>query len=105
MPKIGAEVAPDNPKAGDFLHGPNLWPSSLENSHFQAPLMSYLSQMTKVAELLLEMLRQTLPGPPPPDMFQDFQVQPSTNLRLLHYPPQKSVDQRQLGGKLPYIEV
>ncbi|KAI5241787.1 hypothetical protein E4T42_07924 [Aureobasidium subglaciale] len=95
---IGAEVAAGDPRAGKFLHGPNMWPSTLNESDFQTPLMEYLSQMTKVAELLLEMLRQALPKPPPEDMFEEFKQKPSTNLRLLHYPPQRSFDERQLGA-------
>ncbi|KAK6008874.1 hypothetical protein QM012_000777 [Aureobasidium pullulans] len=95
---IGAEVPADDPRAGKFLHGPNLWPSSLDRSEFQDPLMEYLARLTRVAELLLEMLRQALPIPPSEDTFEGFRIKPSTNLRLLHYPPQKSVDQRQLGA-------
>lgn len=60
--------------------------------------MNYLSRLTKIAELLLEMLRQILPGPPPETLFDEFKLKPSTNLRLLHYPPQESVDERQLGA-------
>jgi len=75
-----------------------MWPSSLEKSDFQAPLMEYLSRLTRVAELLLEMLRQALPNPPSEDLFKEFQEKPSTNLRLLHYPPQVSFDERQLGA-------
>jgi hypothetical protein len=96
--KVGAEVAAEDPRAGKFLHGPNMWPSSLEDSDFQAPLMEYLSRLTRVAELLLEMLRQALPNPPSEDLFKEFQERPSTNLRLLHYPPQVSFDERQLGA-------
>ncbi|THX95956.1 hypothetical protein D6D03_08974 [Aureobasidium pullulans] len=98
LKEIGAEVAAEDSRAGKFLHGPNMWPSSLEKSDFQAPLMEYLSRLTRVAELLLEMLRQALPNPPSEDLFKEFQEKPSTNLRLLHYPPQVSFDERQLGA-------
>ncbi|CAD0085727.1 unnamed protein product, partial [Aureobasidium vineae] len=98
LKEIGAEVPADDPRAGEFLHGPNLWPSSLDRSDFQTPLMEYLARLTGVAELLLEMLRQALPHPPTEDIFEEFRVKPSTNLRLLHYPPQKSLDERQLGA-------
>ncbi|KAL9083515.1 MAG: hypothetical protein Q9165_008496 [Trypethelium subeluteriae] len=98
LKEIGAEVPGDDPRAGRFLQGPNLWPPSLPKMDFEAPLMEYRGRLVEIAELLLDLLRQALPGPPRKDLFDEFRVRPSTNLRLLHYPPQTSTDARQMGG-------
>ncbi|THZ19717.1 hypothetical protein D6C89_07571, partial [Aureobasidium pullulans] len=34
LKEIGAEVAAEDSRAGKFLYGPNMWPSSLEKSDF-----------------------------------------------------------------------
>ncbi|KAL3426671.1 citrinin biosynthesis oxygenase CtnA [Phlyctema vagabunda] len=95
---IGAEVPASDPRAGTFLTGPNLWPKSLPRESFQEPLEAYRMKMVELAEIVLKALARGLPSPATPDIFNEFMIEPSGNLRLLHYPPQTSVDERQLGA-------
>lgn len=81
-----------------FLTGPNQWPATLSKESFQEPLQRYRDMMVKLAETTLRILALGLPGAQP-DLFDDFTIRPSGNLRLLHYPPQTSTDERQLGGE------
>jgi len=97
---IGAEVPRDDPRAGRFLTGPNQWPQSLAYEDFEMPLQDYRSRMVGLAETVLKILALGLPSHlRSPDVFDEFMIKPSGNLRLLHYPPQKSKDERQLGGE------
>lgn len=65
------------------------------------PLMEYRNKMVKLAEKVLRILALGLPKEwnCSPDVFDEFFISPSGNLRLLHYPPQLSTDPKQLGGK------
>lgn len=55
--------------------------------------------MVELAELVLRLLGLALPGEhSSANFFDEFMFQPSGNLRLLHYPPQTSTDELQLGG-------
>lgn len=62
--------------------------------------MQYRDTMVKLAEKVLGILALGLPQEwgCAPDVFDEFLINPSGNLRLLHYPPQLSTDPRQLGG-------
>ncbi|KAF2996711.1 hypothetical protein E8E13_005621 [Curvularia kusanoi] len=97
---IGAEIPKDHPDAGTFLTGPNQWPKSLTADEFQRPVMHYRDNMVGLAEKVLRILALGLPKEwnCAPDVFDDFFINPSGNLRLLHYPPQTSTDPRQLGA-------
>lgn len=59
--------------------------------------------MVELAELVLRLLGLALPGEhSSANFFDEFMFQPSGNLRLLHYPPQTSMDELQLGGATPF---
>jgi isopenicillin N synthase-like dioxygenase len=56
--------------------------------------------MVELAELVLRLLGLALPEKhSSANFFDHFMFHPSGNLRLLHYPPQTSTDEMQLGGK------
>jgi isopenicillin N synthase-like dioxygenase len=96
---IGAEVPASDPLAGSFQHGPNQWPKALAAENFEIPLQEYRGRMVKLAESVLRILALALPeNQRNPHVFDEFMIKPSGNLRLLHYPPQLSEDERQLGG-------
>jgi hypothetical protein len=96
---IGADVPKEDPRAGTFLTGPNFWPKSLPREEFEVPLMNYRGRMEELAKLVLKILALGLPNVSP-NLFDEFMTNASGNLRLLHYPPQLVLDERQLGGKL-----
>jgi isopenicillin N synthase-like dioxygenase len=98
---VGAEIPRDDPDAGTFLTGPNQWPKSLTADEFANPVLKYRNTMVELAGKVLKILALGLPKEwnCPPDVFDEFLINPSGNLRLLHYPPQISTDPRQLGGK------
>lgn len=55
--------------------------------------------MVKLSEAVLHILALGLPGAMNPTFFKEFCTNASANLRLLHYPPQSTTDERQLGGE------
>jgi isopenicillin N synthase-like dioxygenase len=97
---IGEELSPDDPKAGSFLCGPNLWPD-LPEEQFRQPIQEYYQLMLALDHLLLKVVISGMPYAP--DVLAEFTTDPNATLRLLHYPPQKSKDARQLGGKTIYL--
>ena len=55
--------------------------------------------MVRLPETVLRILALGLPAHlSKPHLFDEFMIQPSGNLRLLHYPPQSSQDERQPVG-------
>jgi len=66
---------------------------------FEDPLQTYRGSMVKLAQLVLSLLALALPSPAPSNIFDDFMLQPSGNLRLLHYPPKLEPNPDQLGCK------
>ena len=76
------EVAPDDPRYGRPLDGPNLWP---DLPGFRAPVEAYEKAMHGFCLRLLSPLALALGLPR--DWFAPFFWQPTTFLRLLHYPP------------------
>lgn len=97
---IGAEVPADDPEAGTFSTGPNLWPKALPREDFQIPSMEYQSKMVELVKVLLKILALGLPKEWGclPDVFDELAVNPSIPMRLLHYAPQTVRDERQFGG-------
>lgn len=86
---IGEEIPPDDPRAGKFLQGPNMWPS-LPESSYQTPVKVYRVKMLHLAETILTILALGLPYVA--DVFNSFMKPPVANLKLLHYPPNESKD-------------
>ncbi len=80
------DVAPDDPRllAGEPLQGLNQWPAELPG--FRARVLAYDAALEKLARRLTRgvALAFDLPG----DWFDPYFQQPTTWLRLLHYPPQ-----------------
>jgi isopenicillin N synthase-like dioxygenase len=78
------EVPPDDPRFGTFLNGPNQWPCGLAD--FREPVRAYDRVMHDFCRRLLRPIARALDLPP--DAFRRYFKQPTTFLRLLHYPPQ-----------------
>ena len=76
------EVASDDPRYGRPLDGPNLWP---DLPGFREPVEAYETAMRAFCLRLLEPMALALGLPR--DWFLPHFVQPTTFLRLLHYPP------------------
>ncbi|OAA55852.1 Oxoglutarate/iron-dependent oxygenase [Niveomyces insectorum RCEF 264] len=93
---IGAEIPPDDARAGKFLQGPNLWPASLPDETFRKPITQYRAETLELAHKLLRILVLGLPYGA--NVLEEFTFQPVANIRLLHYPPQESTDQRHVGA-------
>ncbi|KAH8889985.1 Clavaminate synthase-like protein [Thozetella sp. PMI_491] len=96
---IGAEIPADDPDAGNFSMGPNLWPKSLPDEEFRLPIMDYREKMVELVKVILRILARGLPASwnQPPDVFDEFTIKPSLPMRLLHYPPKTVVDDEQYG--------
>ena len=67
--------------------------------------MAYQSAMLGLVKVLLKILALGLPGAwdCPPTVFDEFAVNPSMPMRLLHYTPQAIRDENQFGGNVPPI--
>lgn len=78
---------------------PSQWPSKtiLAQEVFEKPIREYYKQVFDLALIILEILSRSLPYGP--TIFNDFVAGDhiTASLRLLHYPPQTSTDERQLG--------
>ena len=97
---IGAEIPKDDPDAGSFSMGPNLWPKSIPKEDFEIPIMEYRAKMVELVKVLLKILARGLPKEwgCAPNVFEGFTIKPSIPMRLLHYPPSATRDERQFGG-------
>jgi isopenicillin N synthase-like dioxygenase len=93
------EVAPDDPRYGRPLDGPNLWPD-LEG--FRAPVEAYERAMHGFCLRLLPALALALGLPR--DWFAPHFRQPTTFLRLLHYPPQAPDAPDDAFGSAPHTD-
>lgn len=89
---IGREVPPSDI---GFLRGPNQWPN-LPGETFRGPVTEYYQHMLRLGKALLEMLVIGLGHDI--DVLDTFTKEPVVNLKLLHYPPHLSQDQRQFGA-------
>ena len=77
--------------------GTNVWPSSLPPGTFRKPVEAYFAAIHALSIQVLNMLARTLPYGP--QIFDNFvSHEPATPLRLLHYPPMRRTEQRQLGA-------
>lgn len=99
---IGAEVPVDDPEAGTFSTGPNMWPKALPDEQFRGPIMDYQSKMIELVKVLLRILSLGLPkewGCPDDALCPLAYGRPSIPMRLIHYAPQEVLDERQFGGE------
>jgi isopenicillin N synthase-like dioxygenase len=81
---IGPEIAPNDPRASKFNHGPNQWPEG--RPAFRRTMETYRERMTKLGHRLVRCLALSLDLPE--DYFEAFCTNPMVTVRLLHYPPQ-----------------
>jgi isopenicillin N synthase-like dioxygenase len=93
------EVAPDDPRYGRPLDGPNLWPDLAD---FRDPVQAYDRAMQGFCLRLLPPLALALGLPR--DWFAPFFQQPTTFLRLLHYPPQAPDSPDDAFGAAPHTD-
>ena len=81
---IRNELSPDDPVYKKVpLQGPNEWP---DVPGFRATVERYVAAVTALGVKLLETV--ALAAGQSKDFFKPFFGRPSTNLRLIHYPPQ-----------------
>lgn len=84
-------------KAHPQLLGENVFPSSIPPNEFRKPTEAYYSAVLGLSLKVLEILAKGLPYGD--GIFREFASNdPVCNLRLLHYPPQVSQDEKQLGA-------
>jgi isopenicillin N synthase-like dioxygenase len=93
------EVAPDDPRYGRPLDGPNQWP---DLAGFRAPVEAYEQAIRAACQRLLPVLALGLRLPR--DWFTEFFRQPTTFLRLLHYPPQAPDAPDDAFGSAPHTD-
>ncbi|KAL1892248.1 hypothetical protein Sste5346_007204 [Sporothrix stenoceras] len=99
---IGQDIPYDDPrvKKHPLLMGENIFPGAAENfdeATLREPAEEYYKAVLDLARAVLAILARGLPYGD--DVFAEFMANdPLCNLRLLHYPPQRSEDARQLGA-------
>lgn len=93
------EVAPDDPRHGRPLDGPNLWP---DLANFRAPVEAYERAMHDFCLRLLPAMALALGLPR--DWFAPHFRLPTTFLRLLHYPPQAADAPDDAFGSAPHTD-
>ncbi|MCW5733582.1 MAG: isopenicillin N synthase family oxygenase [Enhydrobacter sp.] len=93
------EVAPDDPRYGRPLDGPNLWP---DLPGFREPVEAYEKAMHAFCVRLLRPMALALGLPR--DWFGPHFIQPTTFLRLLHYPPQAKDAPEDAFGSAPHTD-
>ena len=93
------EVAPDDPRFGRPLDGPNLWP---DLPGFREPVVAYEQAMHQFCLRLLQPVALALGLPR--DWFAPFFEQPTTFLRLLHYPPHAKDAADDAFGSAPHTD-
>jgi isopenicillin N synthase-like dioxygenase len=94
------EIEPDDPRFGEALQGPNRWPADLPG--FKDSVLAYEAALQRFAQRLLRPLALALSLPPA--WFAPFFVQPTTFLRLLHYPPQPPDSPDDAFGSAPHTD-
>lgn len=96
---MGKHLPADSERARAHPHllGENVFPSSIADSDFREPTEAYYSAVLELSFKLLEILAKGLPYGD--GIFHEFASNdPVCIMRLLHYPPQSSRDERQLGA-------
>jgi hypothetical protein len=93
------EVPPGDPRLGRPLDGPNQWP---DLPGFRAPVEAYERAMGAFCQRLLRPMALALGLEA--DWFAPFFRQPTTFLRLLHYPPQAADAPLDAFGSAPHTD-
>jgi isopenicillin N synthase-like dioxygenase len=93
------EVSPDDPRWGQPLQGENQWP---DLPGFRAIVQSYDCAMRHFCQWLLRPMALALGLGD--EWFLPYFREPTTTLRLLHYPPQPSDSVRDAGGPAPHTD-
>ncbi|KAI1848933.1 hypothetical protein JX265_001264 [Neoarthrinium moseri] len=96
---IGQHIPPEDERTKIHPHliGPNIFPSSIPEGVLKTPTEEYYRECLGLASKIMEILAKGLPYGN--DIFVPFMSNdPVCSIRLLHYPPQKSTDARQLGA-------
>ena len=93
------EISPDDPRWGQPLQGPNQWP---ELPGFRASIGAYEAKMHRFCQWLLRPMALALGLPA--DWFAPHFMQPTTFLRLLHYPPQPPDSPDDAFGAAPHTD-
>ncbi|ERS97871.1 2OG-Fe(II) oxygenase family oxidoreductase [Sporothrix schenckii 1099-18] len=99
---IGQDIPYGDPRAHKhpLLMGANVFPGDADNfdeATLREPAEAYYTAVLQLARTVLAVLARGLPYGD--DVFTEFVANdPVCNLRLLHYPPQRSEDARQLGA-------
>jgi isopenicillin N synthase-like dioxygenase len=76
--------------------GENIFPAEIPDSELKEPTEIYYNAVLQLSLKVLEILAKGLPYGD--DIFKDFvSNDPICALRLLHYPPQTTKDERQFG--------
>jgi isopenicillin N synthase-like dioxygenase len=96
--QIMLDLGPDDPdvKAGSVMHGPNVWPSDgpdFSSAAFRAALERYQDAVWRLSERLLGAFALALGQER--DYFRGDFRKPLTQLRVLHYPPQRPEEEAQ----------
>jgi isopenicillin N synthase-like dioxygenase len=96
------EVAPDDPRAlaGEPLQGPNQWPDEAALPGFRTVIKRYVAEMTALARRLVHAIAIAIDLPE--DSMDRCFEQPTTFLRLLHYPTQP--EEAGLFGSAPHTD-
>lgn len=96
------EIEADDPraKAGEPLQGPNQWPDPTALPGFQSTIQNYVEQMSVLARKMVGAVAMSL-GLPAHSLDRYFD-QPTTFLRLLHYPTQPA--EEGLFGSAPHTD-
>jgi len=93
------EVAPDDPRHGTDVHGPNQWP---DLPGFRDAVTAYETAMLSFCRRLLRPMALALNLPPA--WFAPHFARPTTFLRLLHYPPQPQDSPDDAFGSAPHTD-
>ncbi len=93
------EVAPDGPRLGQPLQGPNQWP---DLPGFRAAVDAYMAAMGAFCQRLLRRIARALDLPA--DWFAPHFHAPTVFLRLLHYPPQPPDAPDDAFGSAPHTD-
>ena len=94
------EVLPDDPRRGRPLQGDNQWPDALPG--LRPAIEAYIAAMTGFCQRLLRPMAIALGVAP--ESIAPFFAQPTTFLRLLHYPPQPPDAGEDAFGSAPHTD-